>query len=137
LKFFLLSKQLLSNQTTQRNENYKLQTLTGPIDLIKLPESNRYPDALISDLSSIVAATDNFSPTNKLGDKSNLPQTSGTIPRRNISVPPHSLTSLESQETAIHIKKKKKNQKMNLRLSPESSELFNTHSLFTVDTNML
>ena len=34
----------------------------------QLEGSDRHPDALVFDLSSIVVATDNFSPTNKLGE---------------------------------------------------------------------
>jgi hypothetical protein len=56
----------------QRKEKSNNQSLdfTGTKSSLEgnqLAKSNRHPDALVFYLSSIVATTDNFSPTNKLG----------------------------------------------------------------------
>jgi hypothetical protein len=57
--------------TEKRKSNNQSLGFTGTkssLERNQLAESNRHPDALVFDLSSIVAATDNFSPTNKLGE---------------------------------------------------------------------
>ncbi|XP_062161858.1 cysteine-rich receptor-like protein kinase 19 [Alnus glutinosa] len=55
----------------KRKSNNQSLDFTGTESSLEgnqLAESKRHPDALVFDLSSIVAATDNFSPTNKLGE---------------------------------------------------------------------
>jgi hypothetical protein len=57
--------------TEKRKSNNQSLDFTGTESSLEgnqLAESKRHPDALVFDLSSIVAATDNFSPTNKLGE---------------------------------------------------------------------
>jgi hypothetical protein len=57
--------------TEKRKSNGKLFSFISTKSSLRgdqLAESNRHPDILVFDLSCIVAATDNFSPTNKLGE---------------------------------------------------------------------
>jgi hypothetical protein len=57
--------------TEKRKMNTRSFNFTGTKSSLEgnqLEGSDRHPDALVFDLSSIVVATDNFSPTNKLGE---------------------------------------------------------------------
>ena len=49
------------------NESLNFIGTKGSLGENELKDSSRHPDIMDFDLSSIVAATDNFSPTNKIG----------------------------------------------------------------------
>ncbi|KAF3954883.1 hypothetical protein CMV_019828 [Castanea mollissima] len=60
-----------NKRTVKRKLHNQSLYFTGAIDYLEgneLEENSRHPDLLIFDLSCIVAATDNFSPINKLGE---------------------------------------------------------------------
>ena len=61
----------MCSTTEKRKSNNKSFSFTGTKSSLRgdqLAESNRHPDILVFDLSCVVAATDNFSATNKLGE---------------------------------------------------------------------
>ncbi|KAL4628677.1 hypothetical protein ACB092_05G257300 [Castanea dentata] len=60
-----------NKRTVKRKLHNQSLYFTGAMDYLEgneLEENSRHPDLLIFDLSCIVAATDNFSPINKLGE---------------------------------------------------------------------
>ena len=52
---------------TVRNQPLNFASAEGFFEGNELKDSGTHPDLLIFDLSCVVAATENFSPTNKLG----------------------------------------------------------------------
>lgn len=46
---------------------FSISVFTGSLEANELGDGSRHPDLLLFDLRCIVEATDNFSPTNKLG----------------------------------------------------------------------
>ena len=65
-----MSNVFLNVRTVKRKLHNPSLNFTGTKDYLEgneLEDSSRHPDLSIFDLSCIVAATDNFSPTNKLG----------------------------------------------------------------------
>ena len=49
------------------NQSLNFNGTEGSLERNELEDSSRHPDLLMFDLSCIVAVTENFSPTNKLG----------------------------------------------------------------------
>ncbi|KAM3749527.1 hypothetical protein ACB098_05G192300 [Castanea mollissima] len=67
----LMKKKKKRKTKVKRKLHNQSLYFTGAIDYLEgneLEENSRHPDLLIFDLSCIVAATDNFSPINKLGE---------------------------------------------------------------------
>ncbi|KAM3749525.1 hypothetical protein ACB098_05G192100 [Castanea mollissima] len=70
-KTFPSKKEEENKRTVKRKLHNQSLYFTGAMDYLEgneLEENSRHPDLLIFDLSCIVAATNNFSPINKLGE---------------------------------------------------------------------